>query len=362
MKRIWILGLLSTSLFWIGCRHHNHQEHEAPKFTVTRSVKKDTVIFKEYVCQIRAIQHIELRALERGYLQNIYVDEGQLVKKGQRLFQIMPVIYQAETQKAQAEVSFAEIEYLNTKALADSNIVSKNELALAKAKLEKARAELTLAQAHLGFTEIRAPFDGIVGRFNDVRLGSLVDEGELLTTLSDNSKMWVYFNVPEAEYLEYASLPKSDSLLRVKLQLANNKFFQEEGIVETIEADFNNETGNIAFRATFKNPNGLLRSGETGNILMPIYLNDVLVIPQKATFEVLDRKFVFVAGADSVVRSREIRIGAEMPHLYTVVDGLQETDMILVEGLRKVKNGQKISYEFHDLQKLVAELHNLRAE
>ncbi|QOI96532.1 MAG: efflux RND transporter periplasmic adaptor subunit [Flammeovirgaceae bacterium] len=362
MKRTIILGMLATSLIWTGCLHHEHEEKEPQLFTVSKSIKKDTVIFKEYVSQIRAIQHIELRALERGYLQQIYVDEGQSVKKGQLLFQILPVIYNAEMKKAQAEVSFAGIEYLNTKALADSNIVSQNELALAKAKLEKARAELTLAQAHLGFTQIRAPFDGIVGRFNDIRLGSLVDEGELLTTLSDNSKMWVYFNVPEAEYLEYASRPKSESPLRVKLQLANNQLFHEEGIVETIEADFNNETGNIAFRATFKNPNGLLRSGETGNILMPIYLNDVLVIPQKATFEVLDKKFVFVAGADSIVRSREIRIGAEMPHLYTVIDGLQETDMILVEGLRKVKNGQKISYKFHDLQKIIAELRNLRAE
>lgn len=354
--------MLSTSLLWMSCRHHEHLKHDAPTFTVTKSIKKDTLIFKEYVCQIRAIQHIELRALESGYLQHIYVDEGQSIKKGQLLFQIMPVIYQAEKKKAQAEVSFAEIEYLNTKVLADSNIVSQNELALSNATLEKARAELALAQAHLSFTEIRAPFDGIMGRFNDVRLGSLVEEGELLTTLSDNSKMWVYFNVPETEYLEYASRPKSDDLLRVKLQLANNALFPEEGIVETIEADFNNETGNIAFRATFKNPTRLLRSGETGNILMPVYLRDVLLIPQKATFEILDKKFVFIADGDSIIRSREIKIGNEMPHLYTVTEGLKETDKILVEGLRKVKNGQKIKYDLVDLQKILAELRQLHAE
>lgn len=353
---------MTASLFWMSCQHHDHMEHEAPVFTVTKSVRKDTVILKEYVCQIRAIQHIELRALERGYLQRIYVDEGQTVKEGQLLFQIMPVIYQAEMKKALAEVSFAEIEYVNTKTLADSNIVSQNELALSKAMLDKARAELALAQAHLGFTEIRAPFNGIVGRFNDVRLGSLVEEGELLTTLSDNSNMWVYFNVPEAEYLEYASRPKSEKPLQVKLQLANNAIFHEEGVVETIEADFNNETGNIAFRATFKNPTGLLRNGETGNILMPVYLNDALIIPQKATFEILDKKFVFVADADSVVRSREIQISAEMSHLYTVAGGLQETDRILVEGLRRVKNGQKIKYDFVELQKIMKELHQLHAE
>src|SRR5690606_1771530 len=127
-----------------------------------------------------------------------------------------------------------------------------NELALAKAKLDKAKAELALAMGHLGFTEIRAPFDGIIDRFR-VRLGSLVDEGELLTSLSDNSKMWVYFNVPEAEYLDYITREKSDSVLKVQLQMANHQLFDQAGIVETIEADFNNETGNIAFRATFKN-------------------------------------------------------------------------------------------------------------
>src|SRR5690606_7637464 len=127
----------------------------------------DTLVFHEYVCQIKSIQHIELRTLERGYLQNIYIDEGQSVKKGQLMFKIMPLIYQADLQKAKAEVNFAEIEYLNTKNLADSHIVSRNELALAKAKLDKAKAELTLAKTHLDFTEIRAPFDGITGRFND---------------------------------------------------------------------------------------------------------------------------------------------------------------------------------------------------
>ena len=363
MKKTFVACMLAFPLVWVSCGHHNHSEHHAPTFTVTKPIKKDTVVFKEYVCQIRAIQHIELRALEKGYLQHIYIDEGRLVKKGQLLFQIMPVIYRAEMQKAEAEVSFAEIEYQNTKALADSNIVSKNELALAKATLEKAKAELALAKAHLSFTEIRAPFDGIVGRFNDVRLGSLVDEGELLTTLSDNSTMWVYFNVPEAEYLDYASRPKSDSLLQVRLQLANNTMFKHDGIVETIEADFNNETGNIAFRATFKNPEGILRSGETGNIMMPVQLHDVLLIPQKATFEILDKKFVYtVDREDSVVRSTEIIVGTEMPHLYAINHGLNEHDFVLVEGLRKVKNEQHIKFNFTELSQIISQLKHLHAE
>jgi membrane fusion protein (multidrug efflux system) len=278
-------------------------------------------------------------------LQNTFVDEGQFVKKGQRIFQIMPSVYQAEAQKAQAELNAAEIEYQNTKKLADSNIVSKTELALAKARLDKAKAELALAQANLGFTDIRAPFDGIVGKFH-VRLGSLLDEGELLTTLSDNSKMWVYFNVPEAEYLDYTSSGSLNNLPKVILQMANNKKFDNPGVIETIEADFNNETGNIAFRATFPNPKRILRHGETGNVLMPHFLKDAMLIPQKATFDILDKKFVFVIDENGIVHSRQITIGEEMPHLYVVTEGLSEKDKILFEGLRKVRDKDKIAYSF----------------
>lgn len=351
-----------VAMLGAGCKHDGEEKSEETKFLVTKPIKKDTLIYHEYVSQIRSIQHIELRALEKGYIEHIFVDEGQSVKKGQLLFQIMPIIYQAEMQKAQAEVRFVEIEYQNTKALADSNIVSKNELALARARLEKAKAELALSNAHLGFTEIRAPFDGIVGRFNDIRLGSLVDEGDLLTTLSDNSKMWVYFNVPEAEYLYFANKRQDGNKLKVKLRLANSRIFEMDGVVETIEADFNNETGNIAFRATFNNPYGLLRNGETGNILTPVQLSNALLIPQKATFEILDKKFVYVLDRENVVKAREITIGTEMPHIYSVSKGIAEGDRILVEGLRKVKNDQKIQADFIDMTVILKELNNLHAE
>ncbi|MDP1745131.1 MAG: efflux RND transporter periplasmic adaptor subunit [Bacteroidota bacterium] len=361
MKRVLILTSMTGLLFFTNCQNEKHEKEMETKFLVTSPIQKSTLVFHEYVSQIHSINHIELRSQERGFLQNIYVDEGQFVKKGQLMFQIMPLLYQAEMNKAQAEANFAEIEYQNTKSLADSNIVSENELALGKAQLDKAKAILALAQAHLGFTDIRAPFDGMMGRFY-VRLGSLIDEGELLTTLSDNNKMWVYFNVPEAEYLDYITKAKSDSLLKVKLQMANHQLFEYPGTVETIEADFNNETGNIAFRATFRNPKGILRHGETGNILMPIFLKDALIIPQKATFEILDKKYVFVVDEHNVVKSRQITIGEELPHLYMVTNGLTATDKILLEGLRKVKNNQEIKYEFVNFQKVVSELNQLHAE
>lgn len=361
MQRSILLISLLVYIALTGCKQHTESHEEQTKFLISSPLKKDTTVFREYVCQIRAIQHIELRALEKGYLQNIYVDEGQVVKKGQLMFQIMPLIYQAEMQKAQAEVSYAELEYLNTKSLADSNIVSKNELALAKAHLDKTKAELALAQAHLGFTEIRAPFDGIMGRFN-VRLGSLVDEGELLTTLSDNSKMWTYFNVPESEYLDYKQKAKTEKLPQVLLQLANKQMFDSKGTIETIEADFNNETGNIAFRATFINPNALLRHGETGNILMPVFIKDAIIIPQKACFEILDKKYVYLVDAENRVHSQLITVAEEMPHLYVVSSGLKPSDKILIDGLRKVKNNDEIHPEFVNFNEVVDELHQLHAE
>lgn len=348
MKNVLVIVSLIASLWLTSCSSRKEEKGEEFKFSVTSPLRRDTIVTRAYVCQIRAIQHIELRALEKGYLQNIYVDEGKFIKQGQMMFQIMPMLYEAELKKAEAEAKFAEIEYLNTKQLADSNVVSQNELALAKAKLDKANAERALAQVHLGFTKIAAPFDGIMDRFY-VRLGSLVNEGDLISTLSDNSEMWVYFNVPEAEYLNYKTNLKKDSLMKVKLLMANNEVFEYNGLVKTIEADFNNETGNIAFRATFPNPKGLLRHGETGNVLATAILKNALIIPQKCTFEVLEKKYVFIVEKDNTIRQREITISSEMPDLYVVSSGVTEHDKIMLEGIRKVRDNEKITeYRYED--------------
>ena len=355
-----LCGIVLAGLL-TGCTHATHEEHEQVKYPISSPVLMDTMIYKEYVCQIHAISHIEMRSQERGYLQEIYVDEGQTVQKGQRMFQIMPMLYEAELQKAKAEVNYAEIEYQTTKNLADSNIVSRNELALAKARLDKEKANMALAQTHLSFTDIRAPFNGIMDKFYQ-RLGSMVEEGELLTTLSDNSKMWVYFNVPEAEYLDYAVQAKKSGPKKVKLRMANGEVFSQDGIVETIEADFNNETGNIAFRATFSNPERLLRHGETGSILMPVDLKNVLIIPQKATFDILDKKYVYLVNEQGVLQAKNITVGTEMPHLYVVTGGLSPKDNILVDGLRKVKSGEKIETEFVSFDQMLHELTHLHAE
>ena len=362
MNRISIIAIAATLFIFSSCEHKTEETaEEVGKFLVTSPVQRDTVIYKEYVGQIHSANHIELRSQEKGYLDKIYVDEGQFVKKGQLMFKVRPIIYEAEVEKAKAEMNFAEIEYNNTKSLSDNNVVSTNELALAKAKLNKARAELSLAQAHLNFTDIRAPFSGIMDRLQK-RMGSLIDEGEFLTSLSDNSKMWVYFNVPEVEYLNYVKKTKTAGKQNVLLKMANSELFDLPGVVETIEADFNNENGNIAFRATFPNPNGILRHGETGNIMMPVPLKGAILIPQKATFDVLDQKYVYVVDENNVLKTRQITIADEMPHLYIVASGIGPKDKILAEGLGKVKNNENIKYDFVSFEKELVELNNLHAE
>lgn len=354
-----LLGIgLALATTGCGLGREHHEEHGT--FEATSPLRTDAMIEQDYVAQIRAIQHIELRAMEQGYLDEIFVDEGQLVHKGQRMFQIMPLLYQAELKKASAEVEFARIEYENTRALREKDVVSPNELALAKARLDKAEAEAALAKVHLDLTNIKAPFDGIMNRL-EVRQGSLLEEGELLSTLSDNSQMWVYFNVTEAEYLEYMQRRKNEEPVQVQLLMANGKMFDHEGRVSTIEADFNNETGNIAFRATFPNPEGLLRHGETGKVILSAPIHDALLIPQKATFDVLDKKFVFVVDEAHKAHLREITVIEEMPHVYVVGEGLEEDEHILVDGLRKVHDGEQVGVRYEEPRSVIARL-DLHAE
>jgi membrane fusion protein, multidrug efflux system len=343
IKQLVVLGFLGTVLS--ACHKEEEHKEAPPKLEVTSPLRKDTNITKEYVAQIHATQHIELRALERGYLQDIFVDEGQVVKQGQPMFKIMPNVYQVELLKAEAEAKTVQIEYENTRALAEKNIVSPNELALGKAKLDKANAEVKLAQTHLNFTDIKAPFTGVMDHLA-ARKGSLMDEGDLLTTLSDNSKMWVYFNVPEAEYLDYMAIKDRDEHRKVKLKMANGQVFNQEGAIETIEGDFDNKTGNIEFRAVFNNPDRVLRHGETGNILMNVPFPNALLIPQKATFEVLDKTYVYVVTKANKLEQRLITIAAEQPHLFIVKSGLKEDDRVLIEGLRRVQNGETIAVNF----------------
>jgi membrane fusion protein (multidrug efflux system) len=360
MKKNAVFSGLIALLCLVSCSTKKEEKEETGKFTVTNAAVIDTSFVKEYVSQIRSVRNIEIRAQEKGFLQNIYVDEGQFVKAGQVLFKIMPKVYEAEVLKAEAEAKAAEIELQNAKTLADKNVVSRSEQAMAQAKLEQARAEVSLAKLHLSFTEIRAPFDGTIDRLPK-KLGSLIDEGELLTSLSDNTQMFAYFNVSEPEYLEYQNNVKGRGNTSVSLLLANNEPLKYKGNVEVIESEFDNETGNIAFRAKFPNPDKLLKNGETGKVLMTVPVKNALIIPQKATYEIQDKMYVFVVDKNNVVKSREITITGEIPDLYVIKSGLTAEDKIVLEGVQQVKDDDKINYDYQKPEDVLAHL-KLKAE
>jgi membrane fusion protein, multidrug efflux system len=342
-----ILGLMLLNLPACSMQTEEHHE-EAHKVVVTSPQSKAITVTQQYVCQIHSKRHINVRALEMGYLEAVPVKEGQRVKEGDLMFKVIPTLYQAKTDAENAEAKLAQLEFNYTKQLAADKVVSQNEVALLDAKLAKAKAKAQEAQAELNFATIKAPFDGIMDRLQHQQ-GSLVQEGEILTTLSDNSVMWVYFNVPEARYLEYmAELNQHKGDMKIKLVLANGEEFDQPGNIGAIEADFNNETGNIPFRADFPNPDSLLRHGQTGNVLIHRLVNDAIVIPQRATFEILDKHYAYVVGDDGVVHQRYIVVENEMDDIFVIKSGLEVGDKIVLEGIRQVHDGDKVEYEFRE--------------
>jgi membrane fusion protein (multidrug efflux system) len=372
-----------------GSESHGEEGNHEHKIVLTSPLRKDVISTQPYVCQIHSCQHIEVRALNGGYLEKIGVKEGQHVKKGEVLFKIRPILFEARLNAEQAEVDRLQIELDNAEVLLKKSYLASAQVALKKAELAKAKANLELAKAELGFTDVVAPFDGIVDR-QHAQLGSLIEEGDLLTTMSDNSLMWVYFNVPEKNYLAYkADLDKdkaeadkaeaqaaaqknkdgeaADSAhaeqadehvhLEIELKLANHEIFPYKGKIGAIEADFNNVTGNIAFRADFPNPNNLLRNGQTGTILIHRVLKDVLVIPQRAKFDQLARPYVYVVDDKNVVHQRDITVRSTQDDIFVIGDGLKEGDKIILEGLRQVRDGDKIEEsEFRDPQEVLKNL------
>ena len=363
-----VLGLISLSLPACGRMHAEEKEaQEHHKIVVTSPLAKDVTITQQFVCQIRSQRHIEVCALQDGYLEQITVKEGQPVKAGQVLFRIFPVLYEARLAAETAEVERAEIEYKNALMLYEAKpkpVVSIQDVNLAKANLDKAKAKKQQAEAELKFTTVTAPFDGIIDRLQKQQ-GSLIEKKDVLTTLSDNSVLWVYFNVPEWRYLEYkarqgASQDSSHLKLvdtQIELVLADGKKFdQTGGDTVTIEGKFNNETGNIPFRADFPNPYGLLRHGQTGKVLIHHTLHKALVIPQQATFEILEKQFVWVVDKDGVVHQREIAIQHEIDDIFVIKKGLDVNDKIVLDGVRQVHEGEKVEPEFRKPEEALSNL------
>ncbi len=329
---------------------HKHSEgessHEDHQITVTSPKAMEVTITQAFVCQIHSRRHIDVCALEDGYLMPIKVQEGQAVKEGDVLFEVVPTLYKARWDAAVAERDLAQLELNNTRRLANKQGVSQNEVKLFEAKLAKAQANADQAKAEFDFTRVTARFDGIINT-QKVQQGNLVKEGDILTTLSDNKVMWVYFNVPERQYLEYMEHRKTHQAEeKLQLVLASGAKFDHDGISITIEGQFNNETGNIPFRADFPNPDGLLRHGQTGTMLIHRKVKDAIVIPQRATFEILDSRYVWLLDKDNAAHQTLITIKHELEDRFVIDKGLAVGDKIVLEGVRQIEQDMKVEFEF----------------
>jgi membrane fusion protein (multidrug efflux system) len=323
------------------------------KIIVSSPKTMDVDIVQQYVCRIEAQRQVKIRPSEKGRIDEINIKEGQAVKKGFEMFKIIPLRFKAKADAAAAEVRIAEIEYNYTLKLFKDKVVSQNEVDLHKAKYDKALAQEQQAKAELDSTIVRAPFDGIVDRVQ-VQVGSFVEEGEIVTMLSDNSAMRVYFNVREKRYLEYmANRDQHKADMSIQLRLADGSLFNQSGSLGAIEGQFNNEKGSIPFRADFPNPDRLLRHGQSGTILISRPLKSALVIPQRATFELMDKRYVYIVDKDDVVQQRQIFIQHELDGLFVIKKGVGVNYRIVVDGLRQVHNGEKLKYEFRPLDQVI---------
>lgn len=354
---LYILTAATLYMLASACRSNNPQtKEEGPQeVPVVQIVQKDTTVQANYVTAIEARRNVEIRAKVQGYLDQIYVDEGQEVKAGQLLFRLNDREYRLALEKAkaslanmQAEAKAAALEAERVRILVNKKIISPTELELAKTKVKSAEARVSEAQAleseaahRLSYTSIYAPFSGMIDRI-PLRSGSLVTEGALLTTESDLSSMHAYFNVSENEYLQIiGSKEKGSNALNtaVQLQLSNGAIYPHKGIVKAMEGEFDAGTGSIAFRASFPNPEHLLKHGSTGKIVVTTPVQQVLIVPQKSVFEIQDKNYVYVVDQKNVATMRNFIPSMRINDFYIVQSGLSNGESIVLEGIQSIKNG-----------------------
>ncbi len=372
------LPLLLTVLI-LGCTANSKENSEKgasksilKEIPVIELAPQKTNLHREYVGNINAIRNVEIYARVKGYLEEIYVDEGQEVRKGQILFRINDEEYQAELAKAKAnlqsaiaDAKAAQLEVSRIKLLVDKKIISKIEwevaetrVLAAKAKIEEARSAQTNATIHVARTRIRAPFNGVINRI-PYKAGSLIDEGTHLTSVSDTRQVYVYFNVSENEYLEYIKAQKLNEGGQsgiVELNLADGSPFSEKGRIQTMEGEFDAGTGSIAFRAQFSNPGQLLKHGSSGTVRLTNSIDDALLVPQKAVFEIQDKSYVYLVDKNNEVKMTSFVPKARFADFYLIQSGLKEGDKIVYEGIQALKDGVKIS------PRVIAEVGTAQAE
>lgn len=365
----WGIPLLGVLAISCNTNTNPNSSEERRRIPVTRIIEKDISLDRVYVADIQAIQNVELRSRLSGFLEKIHVDEGMLVKKGQLLFTISDEEYKAEVSKAKASLNSiiadaktVELELERVKMLVNKKILSPTELDVAKAKfsagnarIEEARAALDHAKAKLSYTRIYAPYDGIIDRI-PLKAGSLLEEGTLITSVSDINSVFAYFNISENEYLEYLRTQhqtKDTADKIVHLILSDGKAYQFPGKIEIVVSEFQENTGSIAFRARFPNPGHLLKHGATGKIKLTRDVEDALVLPQKAAFEIQDKNYVFVVDKANKISMRNFKPKARLNGFYVVESGLKEGETIVYEGIQNIKDGMVVSPALVSLDSLI---------
>lgn len=351
-------------LLFNACSGNNGVSMGDNEFAVESVALTSSQQTTQYPATIKGTQDIEIRPQVSGFIIKLCVDEGATVRKGQALFLIDPTQYEAAEKQAQANVASAEaalhtqeLTTQNKKMLFDKQVISQydyqtalNDLETAKANLAQAKASLVAARQNLDFCTVTSPSDGVIGTF-PYRVGSLVSSSitDPMTTVSEIGDMYVYFSMTEKQLL---SLTKAGGTLKeqlekmpaVKLMLADGTMYEQEGRIDAVSGVIDQSTGSVSMRALFPNKNNVLRSGGSGNIVFPYTMENVCVIPQNATQEIQDKKFVYVLQADSTVKHTEIQIYNLNDGLnYIVTGGLKNGDKIVVEGVQTLRNGQKIT-------------------
>ena len=333
-------------------------------FAVVTVKATDADLNTSYPATIKGQQDIEIRAKVSGHITRVLVDEGATVRKGQALFEIDRTQYAAAVKAAEAQINVVksqiatqELTVANKKMLLDKAIISKYDYDMATNSLESLKAQLAAAKAQylnakdqLSFCTITSPADGVVGEI-PYRVGSLVSAGtvEPLTTVSNISKMYVYFSMTEKQLLGLSreSGGVSEAITKmpaVRLMLADGSEYGNPGVISAISGVIDQATGSVQIRADFDNAGHILRSGGTGSVLIPPHASNVIIIPQKATYEIQDKKFVYTVGKDNKAKSTEITVLPQNDGKdYVVTSGLKAGDRIVVEGINKLKNEMEIN-------------------
>jgi membrane fusion protein (multidrug efflux system) len=360
-RALWVLPILLSFLFLVSCREKEPENEGVPLPVIT--LKRETAnVSYPYLGSIEGIVNVEIRPQVEGILEEIYVDEGEFVKKGQLLFKINDQPYQESLKNAianialeRAKLSKAQTEVDRLTPLVQNEVISEVRLQNAQADYQVAEASLSKAEAqaasmriNLEFTKIKAPVDGYVGRIPK-RVGNLATKGgsEPLTILSDVHEVYVYFSMSESDFLFYEKM-KNDSTSKkinsdVKLILADDTVYEHTGVIEADLGQINRSTGSITLRAKFPNPDAVLRLGNTGKVIIEQVHPDVILVPQEATVSIQDKVFVFVLNDENIAERREITIEGVTEKQY-IVSGknLSQQDRIVLSGLDKVTDGIKI--------------------